>query len=131
MKIAELSGAEGIERLHTEAKAILGTVLTDGVAALTAVEIEMATKLGTDLGELKFAKAKAAREESALASLSPEHQHWADKLGTDPALVASAKRDAEAELTALSYTTRAELSRRYGGDLVAMKLAAVREGLLG
>lgn len=134
MKIAELAGAEGIERLHTEAKAILGTVLTDGVTALTAVEIEMASKLGSDVGELRFGKAREKSIEKAWSALSPDEAsvlRMLDGDHADPRTTVAAKSSAERELVGLSSIVRGELARRCAGDPLMMLSVARTEGLLG
>jgi hypothetical protein len=102
-------------------------------AQLTAHDRNVAALSGIPLAQLAVQRACDRSIEAAWAALTPDEAaalRMLDGTRADPRTIVAAKKSAERELVALSYADRAALSKRFGGDVVAMSIAAKNENLL-
>jgi hypothetical protein len=131
-QVVEIAGDAGLDRLTEVVNGVLAQLGAD-VQRLTAVDRDVAALSGISLAELAVQRARERSIADAWAALSPDEAmalRMLDGSRADPRTIVAAKKSAERELVALSYADRASLSKRFGGDVVAMSIAAKNENLL-
>jgi hypothetical protein len=127
--IWEIGGPVALASVAEALNSILAQLGAD-TQRLSADDRAAAAMTGTALSVIAVQKAKAAHRDRVVASLPADDLAACRLGGWDPVEFAAQKQEAESELTALSFTARADLSKRCGGNLVTMALTARREGLL-
>lgn len=131
-QVVEIAGDAGLDRLTEVVNGVLAQCGAD-VQQLTAADRSVAALSGISLSELAVGRARARSIEAAWAALTPDEAmalRMLDGSQADPRTIVAAKRSAERDLVALSAVDRAALSKRFGGDVMAMSIAAKNENLL-
>jgi hypothetical protein len=131
-QVVDIAGDAGLDQVTEAVNGVLAKLGAD-VQRLTAVDRDTAALSGISLSELAVQRARERSIESAWATLTPDEAmalRMLDGSRADPRTVVAAKKSAERELVALSFVDRAALSKRFGGDVVAMSIAAKNENLL-
>src|SRR5665213_1207810 len=128
-QVVEIAGPHGLDLLTEAVNSVLARCGAD-VQQLTAADRSVAALSGISLSELAVGRARERSIEQAWAALTPDEAaalRMLDGSQADPRTIVAAKKSAERDLVALSYADRAALSKRFGGDVVAMSIAAKNE----
>jgi hypothetical protein len=131
-QVVEIAAEAGLDQVTEAVNGVLAKLGAD-VQRLTALDRDVAAPSGISLPELAVQRARERSIEQAWAALTPDEAmalRMLDGSQADPRTIVAAKKSAERDLVALSYADRAALSKRFGGDVVAMSIAAKNENLL-